>query len=764
MMESDATPLAEPVQKKDPVHRMRTRLAAEAYKTLGSHDQEEYEDGPKRGSSMERAMMVCLAICLFIIICMAVGYLVQFYILDHRNMGTCQTARCVEISGTIISKMDTTVDPCSDFYQYSCGRWLETTTPPASKGKWSQFTIAQNKNDELVKKILESPGNDFRRTYSTAVWKAKNTYKACMNTTSIEDKGTEPILQLISSLGSWPLFDDWSGSMWNLNDALVAAFPFASPLFGMGVMTDKRNNTQYAIIFDADGLMYDDSTFYTGNNSDMYKTAEMQYFIDVAVLLGADENEAMVLAQEIWDLEQQLAQIMTLAEDSVDPTSTYHPMTLEELQSTIGTWIDLSSYLRSLFDYDIPSTERVIVYDLKFMTQLDAILQNTPKRVLAGYIVWSVLPTFWEVMPSDFQDANTRWSKTLYGTSTLRERWQICITATDENMPYVTGGLFANQTMTKQTKNQVKEIVQHIEDAFEARLPRVNWMDNTTKRKAMNKLQNLRSFIAEPNVTPEELDAKYAELLVSADDGNAFENLKQSYMYHTKDDLKKRGGPVNRNEWDMSASKVNAYNGITENKIVITAGILQAVFFDPSYPTTMNFGAMGMIIGHELTHGFDNTGRMFDKDGNMDDWWSTESTQGFEERAQCLIDQYDGYPIGDSHNSGLLTLGENMADNGGLATSYDAYMNWLKNNQYHEPDAKLPGLNLSQEQLFFLAFAQVWCVHETDSYRQQAIRTDVHTYSPYRVRGTVSNMPEFADAYNCPAGAAMNPHHKCSVW
>jgi len=764
-MEAGVTPLAEPINKRDPVRHMRTRLAAEGYKELGT-DYEDHPqlDGPRRGSSMERCLMICLALCLLIIICMAVGYIIQYYVLDHQNNPTCQTARCVEISGAIISRMDRTADPCQDFYQYSCGNWLKTTSPPASKGKWSQFTIAQERNDRLMKNILESDGSEFRGVFSSAVWKAKTSYKACMNMSAIEEKGITPILELISSLGSWSLLNDFNENTWDLEAAMVAAFPFANPLFGMGVSTDERNNTYKRIMFDAEGLMYEDATFYTGNKSTLYRAAEVQYFTDMAVMLGAEEATARQLAEDVWELEYQIAEIQTPAEDRVDPTTRYNAMTVEELQLTLGDWINLLSYLRALFDYDIPSTDTVLVYDVQFMQRLNAIVKSTPNRVLAGYVVWLVLPQLHHVMPASFQDANRRWSETLYGTSALKERWATCITATDENMPYVTGGLYVNQTMTQETLDKALEIVQHIIDAFESRLPRLEWMDGKTKKKAMDKLRGLQKFLGGPDFTVKELDERYSQYLVSADAGDAFENLRQSYIYHGKYSLQQLGRLVDKTEWDMSALKVNAYYSASDNKIVITAAILQEVFFDISYPMTMNFGAMGMIIGHELTHGFDNTGRNFDRVGNMNDWWSPASTEGFQDRAQCMIDQYDQYPIGNSHDNGLLTLGENMADNGGLATAYEAYMDWLKNNEFHEDTANLPGLNLTKEQVFFLSFAQVWCVHETESYKQQAIRTDPHTYSPYRVRGTVSNMPEFAEAYNCPAKSPMNPAKKCHVW
>jgi len=728
----------------------------------------EYKKKQRGCTTTERQLVVVIIACLIIIFVMAALLVVHFFV--RLKVKNCETPECVEVAGSLLAKMNLTQDPCTDFYTYSCGGWIAKVVRPPEKPKFSAFAQLATENKARLKTLLEQPGYELAGHNSTAVKKVKAFYHACMNSSDTEKRGIIPALEAIKYVGSWTFTNDsisgiWDEGSWDMMATLIKTNLFGSTsLFSMGVSADDKKSTENIITFDQGGLSFSDRKFYLGSRNQTYHSALVTYIHRVAELLGG-KSDLKQKAEDIWDFETRIAEIHAAQEDRQDQTKLYHKMTVLELHTDVfGDWFNLPAFLKGLFGVEIPSEELVLVYAPEYIKKLGAIVKSTKPETLVNYLVWQMVGSFVPYLPMSFLEVNLELQRTLYGVNSLQPLWDRCVERSTHVVPLAIGALYVQNQFGQKQKNDVLNILGYIKDEFHTRLPEVEWMDEPTMHKAQEKVVAILNKIGYSdligNITA--LDEKYALLNVTPD--NAFDNMLHYVSFYSNKILKKRGKPVDKTEWDMPANEVNAYYSATKNEIVFPAGILQRPFYDPVYAMALNFGAIGMVMGHELTHGFDNTGRLFDKNGNMHNWWTPESTSQFKNKTQCLINQYNGYKVGDSNINGIITLGENIADNGGLKTAYYAYQSWLKKHDNHELRAALPGLNLTGNQLFFLGFSQIWCTFATPEYMRQALITDVHTAAKYRVIGSLSNMKEFAEAYSCPANSTMNPDNKCVVW
>ncbi|RWS12030.1 endothelin-converting enzyme 2-like protein [Dinothrombium tinctorium] len=351
--------------------------------------------------------------------------------------------------------------------------------------------------------------------------------------------------------------------------------------------------------------------------------------------------------------------------------------------------------------------------------------------------------------------------KSIWGSEGSESPWRYCVSDTNNVMGFALGAMFVQNVFHGDSKPMAELMIAEIKSAFIENLPNLKWMDAETRKLAKEKADAITDMIGFPDfiLNPEKLDEKYEGLNFAEDE--YFENNVKFNMFSLKKNIKKIGKPANRSEWEMTPPTVNAYYTPTKNQIVFPAGILQAPFYDVNYPKSLNFGAMGVVMGHELTHAFDDQGREYDKSGNLHHWWKNSTIKNFEERIKCFIDQYNAYEVNGDHINGKQTLGENIADNGGLKAAFHAFEGWMKT---HPVELPLPGLNLTNRQLFFIGFAQVWCSVTTPEALKLQILNDPHSPAQFRVIGTVSNSYEFAKEFNCKPGSPMNPVKKCEVW
>ncbi|XP_006826032.1 endothelin-converting enzyme 2-like [Saccoglossus kowalevskii] len=717
----------------------------------------------KESTNLEKCLIALVFILIIIILVLAaVGTFGYYYTVNNQ---VCLEPECIEISSSILSYMDLNADPCEDFYQYSCGRFLKEVTLPAGTAKWSSFSRVYAKIQEILKKLLESDDITYQGEENTAVTKAKNYYSACINKTGAELRGPTPMLELIGSLGSWTLTNDivsgvWSKESFKLEQSIAKANKLGStPFFAMYVAPDDKNSNVNLIQIQQAGLGLDSEDYYFDNNTEIQREAYVAYCTDVAILLGANETYALQRMIEIFEFESQLAKLFTEKIDQKDPEENYHKMTIADLQELVPA-IDMMVYFDAIFE-NVNEDDDVIVVTPDYLVNMSQLIQDTDTSLLADYIVLQTILQFVGYLSEAFLDIVMSYLSVTAGVTDLPPRWQTCISRTDDSLGFVTGALYVQEKFPPHSKAKVEDLVTAIKCAFEENLPKVAWMDEVTRDRAMKKVVSIIDKIGYPKWLEHsnKLQEYYDKLDITVD--NQFVNIVAVTEFGVQMLFDKLHKPVDKSEWDMSPAEVNAYYNPSGNEMVFPAAILQNPFYDTNFPMSINFGAIGMIMGHELTHGFDNMGRHYDEYGNLVNWWQNDSAIAFDEHAQCMVDQYSQYQVGDMHLNGAATISENIADNGGLKMAHIAYRHWVDT---HPSDRLPPGLNLTSDQLFYLGNAQVWCTYFTPESAIESIYTDVHSNDKYRVIGPMSNSLDFAAAFGCPVGSPMNPEKKCTIW
>lgn len=777
MSDSEKSKIVESIDKSD-LEKARNRMIAEGYRYRSlenRHSDSDSEDDTvkKRQSGQQRflqkSFILLLALAVVIIAVLA-GVIVWQYFQKSATDQVCYSPECVQASAYILGKMDRTVDPCQDFYRYTCGNWMKTTKIPSSRSHYNIFSEIDDQNKQKIRAILEKSNAMIKKNQSSAVEKAIMYYHTCMDEDTVEKQGVDPIIKFIKDLHSWPLTSahglTWTEASWDFLQALTANHLNGfSALFSMSVSVDDKNSSRYIIAFEQSGLSLASREEYFSNHSNYKKIKNglIEFGGKIGELLGGDNSTVWSGMSDIYNLESQLAQIHVPQEELLDPAKTYHKMKVSELQDLIGSAkLDLRQYLRQVFGRDLGDTS-ILVYTPKYFRELGGVLNKTSKRVLANYIVWNAINAQVGYFPSKFIEASFLLSKVESGIASVDPRWQRCVSKVNSAFGYASSALYVLNHFAKESRSKVLDIVKEIEDAFIKGIPLVSWMDDKTRETAIEKVRKIVQMIGYPDwiLDSVQLDKYYENVtLVTGEFLVSHLNIRRESVLRNHNKL---GTVPDRQEWHMMPVETNAYYSQSNNQIVFPAGILQRPFFTPSFPMSFNFGTTGMIIGHEMTHGFDNKGRHYDKYGNLNNWWTDQSATSFQSKTSCMVRQYSNYTAENTHLKGERVLGENIADNGGLKTAYMAYRHWVKSKDSNEVK-DLPGLTLTQEQLFFVGFGQLWCSYYTPQYTKQAILTDEHTISKFRTIGVVSNSGDFARAFQCAPNTPMNPQIKCQVW
>ncbi|CAL1548798.1 unnamed protein product [Lymnaea stagnalis] len=413
---------------------------------------------------------------------------------------------------------------------------------------------------------------------------------------------------------------------------------------------------------------------------------------------------------------------------------------------------------------DVTEYEVVINQSPLYFQRLMGLLEKTPKRTVANYLVWRLIVNFIGTLGDKYKGLMNSYKKTLYGTETDRARFRRCGAYTTSEMSLAVGRMFIKDNFDTDARNVSHIMIAGLQKSFNSLLDDLDWMDAETKKVAKDKNENIASKIGYPKEVMNDtyLEEFYTNLTFNKDEyfENVLKNERESFNQLMRD-LRQ---PVDKEKWDTPPPTVNAYYSAVKNQILFPAGILQPPFFSKTYPMSLNFGGIGVVIGHEITHGFDDRGRQYDKNGNLAQWWPQTAVDNFKIKAQCIIDQYGNFTVSQINQklNGINTQGENIADNGGLKQAYKAYRNWV--SLQGKEESLLPGLNFTHDQLFFINFAQLWCNLMTDGEALNRIRTGVHSPGEFRVIGSAQNSPDFAKAFNCPSDSYMNPKNKCRVW
>uniref|UniRef100_A0A6Q2YDU0 Endothelin-converting enzyme 1 n=1 Tax=Esox lucius TaxID=8010 RepID=A0A6Q2YDU0_ESOLU len=708
-------------------------------------------------------VLVCsLAVALFFTL-ITVGI---FYKKSHP--GICLTAPCITVASAVMGAMDRSVDPCHDFYNFACGGWVRNNPLPEGKSRWSPFSNLWERNMAVMKHLLE---NTTMKGLSKAEEKAQKYYQACMSEAKIEKLGAQPLQKLIHQTGGWALTGSWDKNNFQEVLRIVSANYRCSPFFTVFVSTDSKSSNSniiqvrrvlhYSIHFTV-YIVIRTPNCCTSLILHCYLNAYLDFLVELGVLLGGSEETSRTLMQEIVDFETTLANITVPQEERRDEELIYHKMQAKDLV-TLAPSVDWMPFLTDVFaPVRLNDSEPVVVYAKDYLQKVSELIASTNKSILNNYMIMKVVRKMVSILDQKFQDAEQRFLEVMYGTKkSCTPRWKLCVSDTDSALGFALGALFVKTTFAEDSKAIAEDMVSEIKWAFEDSLKTVGWMDQETKKAAKEKADVIYNMVGYPKfiMDPNELDKVFNDFEVVPD--LYFQNVMQYYNFSarvTADQLRKT---PNRDQWSMTPPTVNAYYNPTKNEMVLPAGILQAPFYSRSWPKALNFGGIGVVMGHELTHAFDDQGREYDKDGNLRPWWKNSSVEAFKKQTQCMVEQYSNYSINKEPLNGKHTLGENIADNGGLKAAYKAYVKWIAKNG---EEASLPAMEMTNHQLFFVGFAQVWCSVRTPESSHEGVITDPHSPSRYRVIGTVSNSHEFSEHFGCKANAPMNPTHKCDLW
>ncbi|XP_072282817.1 endothelin-converting enzyme 1 [Pyxicephalus adspersus] len=605
--------------------------------------------------------------------------------------------------------------------------------------------------------IPSFPAENTTTNFSSAAeHKAQRYYQACMNESKITELGAKPLQDLIQRLGGWNITGPWDKDNFQETLQAITAYYRVSPFFSVFVSADSKNSNSNIIQIDHSGLGLPSREYYLNKTAnEKVLSGYLHFMVQLGVLLGGEENHTRQQMQEILDFETALANITIPQEKRRDEEVIYHKITAGELKNLMPI-VDWMPFLRAVFHpVEINETEPVVVYAKEYLMEVSGLINATDKRILNNYMIWNLVRKTSSLLDQRFQDAEEKFMEVMYGTK------KVSICGRTRN-PGMSSYSWAQISPTAGRGGSCAvQMIKGIKKAFEESLQTLTWMDEETRKAAKEKAEAIYDMIGYPSfiMDPKELDKVFNDYDVTPD--LYFENVMKFYNFSarvTSDQLRK---PPNKDQWSMTPPTVNAYYSPTKNEIVFPAGILQSPFYTSSSPTALNFGGIGVVMGHELTHAFDDQGRDYDKDGNLRPWWKNSSVEAFKKQTECITEQYSSYKVNGEAINGKHTLGENIADNGGLKAAYRAYKNWVKENG---EEKELPSLGLSNDQLFFVGFAQVWCSVRTPESSHEGIITDPHSPSRYRVIGSVSNSRDFARHFQCPEDSPMKPVKKCEVW
>ena len=708
--------------------------------------------------------LACLLAVAVIVIAFLVAIVIYQHVSKDEKKKVCTTTACVHASAYITDQMDRNIDPCQDFYQFVCGNWDKTITIPDTKPKYTTFSVVLDRNKKNIRSMIESNSTTIKGNHSKTVEKLKTYYRMCLNQTAIDILDFTPLTQFIKDIGSWTISGTtWVESSWKLETMLAKIHRYAFfPLFKITIGVDDKNSSQYILSFDQSitTLRTQEEYQSTHRNHEELHDAMLDFGATVGSYLGGDYNQTRLKMHDIYTFEKNLSEISVPANILRQPELIYHKMKLKKLQDKMGHWINMTLYLTKVFKKDFTETEDILVHTPDYLEKLGPIVENADKSLLANYMVWSAVKSLLGYLPLKYAQAELILQKALIGIDTLGSLRDRCVSKANDRFKFASGALYVEQYFSESSGREVEDILEKIRRAFSDNMAQIDLMDQATRNKAEEKLKFISPMIGYPdwilNVT--KLDKYYENATIQQDQFfNTYLSLRKVEVDRN---LNKLGTTPDRTEWYISPYEVNAYYNPSYNNIVFPAGILQTPFYDPDFPKSYTFGTIGAVIGHEMTHGFDNQGRLYDKYGNLENWWSNTSTLQFENKSQCMIDQYSKFTFQGNHVLGERTQGENMADNGGVNSAYTAFSN-LKSDIDQK---QFPGLDYTPEQLFFMGFGQTWCSYYTKAYAKLSILTDVHSPSPIRPNGVAINSKSFSEAFHCPQGSPMNPEHKCKVW
>lgn len=705
------------------------------------------------------------------------GYINNSVLNDRSHYGkldVCHTSAC-ERAGKLIKKsINVSVDPCDDFYEFACGGWDASHTIPEDKSRFGSF-------DEVDEKLRVSIKEELSRTKgetdSKVVVFASDLYKACIDEVVLESRGVSPLKSALNLIGGWPLTEkseDFNENDYDWRDSLTKQLVYfgLNSIYSITIQPDANDTLVNRVYYDSAGFGLGRNQLVDRSSYPDIVNAYKKYILQSALLLGANNDSTTHKdIEDLLDFESKLANLSLPLEKKRDSSIWYNRMTFNafnQLTDNIVDWLNLTNRIYSKLNSSITvrSDELVIIQDKEYYKGVTELIENTPKRVIANYLGWNTVTGFGSYTNKKFRKAVFEFNRVVSGVEKEMELWDSCVNYLSTTLQYAVSRLYVDKNFSQKDKQEASVMIKDIKDSFNQLIHESDWLDITTKNKSLIKLNAITENIGYPDwlLINEELD-KYYNLTQEVDQNKSFETILYLQYNSVFREFKAIREAVNLTlSWPMPPAIVNAAYEPTQNSITIPAGILKPPFFDSQRPAYLNYGAIGLVVGHELTHGFDDQGSQYDPKGDLINWWSEKIHKRFEKKAECFIDEYSRIydPEAKMNLNGKNTVGENIADNGGIREAFRAYKSYVE--RHGEPQ-RLPHVSqYSPEQLFFLSHGNVWCELIRPEALKQLIQYNPHSPAKYRVNVPVSNFKSFSDAYKCKPDSPMNRKDKCVLW
>jgi putative endopeptidase len=648
--------------------------------------------------------------------------------------------------GFDVANMDTTCKPCDDFYKYVNGGWMKKNAIPAQYPAWGPDQIMFERTEERLHEILEAAAANHGAAAGSNEQKVGDYYASCIDTKAIDAKGVQPLdayLQKIAAMHDGASMMETTARLQEVGTGV---------LFAYGSDQDFADSTQVIGEVRQGGIGLPDRDYYTRDDekSKEIRKQYIEHMTKMFVLMGDAKEKAATEAQTVMGIETSLAKASLNNVDLRDPQKNYHMMPLADAQKLTPKW-NWDAYFRAVGS---PQIAKMNVAQPEFLKAMDGLLTSVSMEDWKTYYRWQLIHRSARLLSDPLVKENFDFEgRVLQGTTEMRVRWRRCSAAVDDGLPEALGQMYVAKYFPPAAKARVLEMVHNLLGALHEDLKGLEWMSPETRKAAEEKLQAFALKIGYPDTWRD-----YSKLKIDRDSyvGNAF----RSTEFENARDLAKIGKPVDHAEWGMSAPTINAYYNPQLNEIVFPAGILQGVFFDPDRPDSYNYGAIGSIIGHEITHGFDDQGAQFDPKGNLKNWWTEKDLKNFGERGECIAKQFDGFEVEKGlHENGKLVEGESIADLGGLTISHAAFEKSIEGKSLGK-DAN----GFTPEQQFFVGYAAVAAMNLRPEYARLLANTDPHPLPEFRVNGPLSNMEAFRKAFGCKSGDPMVRESACKIW
>ena len=646
-----------------------------------------------------------------------------------RPAATVQTG-----TGISLANLDRSVSPCDNFFQFASGTWLKKNPIPPAETRWGAFNELADRNQAIERRILEKAAADRTAKPGTNLQKVGDFYAAAMDSAAIEAAGLKYLQPRLNEINA---ISDLAG----LQRYLADPASYGTGWYGLGVGQDSKNSTQYAVRMGQGGLTLPDRDYYLKDDarSKAIRAAYQTYQVNVFRLLGDDATAAANNAAAVTRIEKRLATISRTRVALRDRLSNYNKMTVAEATAAYPS-LNLPLVLR---ENGLADAQDIIVGQPEFLKEVSAMFTEEPLPDQKQYLRWHLVSGVTSALPKAFGDESFKFSQVLTGAKQQQPRWKRSLRATDGALGEAFGQLYVDEAFSPAAKARAKQMVENLRLAYAERIQATDWMSAATKAEALKKLNAFAVKIGYPDKWKD-----YSALKITR--ASALQNLFATAEWASKDNTSHFGKPIDRGEWGMTPPTVNAYYNSSMNEIVFPAGILQPPFYDPKADDAVNYGGIGAVIGHEMTHGFDDQGRKSDASGNLRDWWTKEDGEKFMTKAAVVGKQYDAFtPLDSVHVNGQLTMGENLADLGGLTIAHQAFQKTAQAKTGKPIDGFTP------EQRFFLGYAQIWRSNQRPEALRQQIMTDPHSPGQFRTNGPLQNLPEFHRAFGCKEGDKM---------